>query len=560
MTNTNIDTNFEESYEKRPANLRGIPFGLALSGGGYRAAAFHLGTLAYLDRIKLLPHLKRISTVSGGTFTGMKYILSLVEGVSFIDFFQDFYFFLLNQNLVKKGLADLSNGSIRVPSGKRKLILSMANVYADTFLNCPNGNPYTLRKILESNISVQEITFNTTEFRTGIAFRFQKSISPKAHIGNRHVYISQESAKDIRLADIVAASSCFPGGFEPIEFPQDFAWPHNIVPDDVYASISGNKSGNKYFNSLALMDGGIYDNQGIDSLLLPDTRKGTESIGLLIISDVDPAQNELFPYPKNELSSKLTLGHVDLIIRLFLLTCVLTLIAVGYKLWQEIKLGTFIFWQGFFSALMPLILVFGIVYSLWWGREVIQKQILTRIPQVKTASWKYLKTLTINEFFYLLELRFKSLLALTSSVFMDRIKSLIFAQVYEDNRYKGKLISNRIDRLVNRELKLPEISLISPTLKNVIKNATEMPTTLWFDCPQELTNVTVAGQATICFNLMQYIIRCYGNASESYPTEVKELWKDLNQDWDKLNSNPNCLLEELLPSRNLSSKKKAKCK
>lgn len=554
MTNTNIDTDLEESFENAPENLRNIPFGLALSGGGYRAAAFHLGTLAYLDRIKLLPHLKRLSTVSGGTFTGMKYILSLVEGVSFLDFFQDFYHFLLNQHLLKEGLADLSNGSIRVPSGKRKLILSMANVYADTFLNGSNGNPYTLRTILDSKISVQEITFNTTEFRTGLAFRFQKSVNPQARIGNGKVYISQESAKDIRLADIVAASSCFPGGFEPIEFPQDFAWPQNRVPTDVYTDISDNNQ----FYSLALMDGGIYDNQGIDSLLLPDSRKGTEPLGLLIISDVDPAQNELFPHPKNDQpSSKLTLGQVDLIIRLFLIACVLTLISVGYKLWQEIKLGTFIFWQGFFSALMPLILVVGIVLSLWWGREVLRKQILPRIPQVGMDGWQYLKTLTINEFFYLLELRLKSLLALTSSVFMDRIKSLIFARVYGNISYKEKRISNRIDRLVNRELNLPEISPISPALKNVIKKATEMPTTLWFDHPQQLTDVTVAGQATICFNLMQYIVRCYGKASNSYPKEVKELWNDLNQDWDNLNANPNCLLQELLPRENLSRKNKS---
>jgi len=554
MTNTNIDADFETSSEKAPRNLRNIPFGLALSGGGYRAAAFHLGTLAYLDRIKLLPHLKRLSTVSGGTFTGMKYILSLVEGVSFVDFFQGFYLFLLNQHLLKEGLADLSNGSIRVPSGKRKLILSMANVYADTFLNGSNGNPYTLRTILDSKISVQEITFNTTEFRTGVAFRFQKSINAQARIGNGNVYISQESAKDIRLADIVAASSCFPGGFEPIEFPQDFAWPHNRVPTDVYADITKNNQ----FYSLALMDGGIYDNQGIDSLLLPDSRKDADPLGLLIISDVDPAQEELFPYPKNDPpSSKLTLGQVDIIIRLFLIACVLTLISVGYKLWQEIKLGTFIFWQGFFSALMPLILVLGIVLSLWWGREVLRKQILTRIPQVGLAGWQYLKTLTINEFFYLLELRLKSLLVLTSSVFMDRIKSLIFARVYGDINYKEKRISNRIDRLVNRELNLPEISPISLALKNVIKKATEMPTTLWFDSRQQLRDVTVAGQATICFNLMQYIVRRYGKASESYPTDVKGLWDDLNQDWDNLNSNPDYLLQELLPSENLSRRKKA---
>jgi hypothetical protein len=32
-------------------------------------------------------------------------------------------------------------------------------------------------------------------------------------------------ARNVRLADVIAASSCFPGIFEPINFPDDFRWP-----------------------------------------------------------------------------------------------------------------------------------------------------------------------------------------------------------------------------------------------------------------------------------------------------------------------------------------------
>ncbi|MGA7938035.1 MAG: hypothetical protein WCA35_31085 [Kovacikia sp.] len=47
------------------SDLRQARIGLALSGGGYRAAAFHLGTLAYLHQIGLLQQLRRLSTVCG---------------------------------------------------------------------------------------------------------------------------------------------------------------------------------------------------------------------------------------------------------------------------------------------------------------------------------------------------------------------------------------------------------------------------------------------------------------------------------------------------------------
>src|SRR5688572_3875598 len=42
---------------------------LCLSGGGYRAMLFHLGTLWRLNELGYLPVLKRISSVSGGSIT-----------------------------------------------------------------------------------------------------------------------------------------------------------------------------------------------------------------------------------------------------------------------------------------------------------------------------------------------------------------------------------------------------------------------------------------------------------------------------------------------------------
>jgi predicted acylesterase/phospholipase RssA len=43
--------------------------GFCLSGGGYRAMVFHLGSLMRLNEAALLPHISRISSVSGGSIT-----------------------------------------------------------------------------------------------------------------------------------------------------------------------------------------------------------------------------------------------------------------------------------------------------------------------------------------------------------------------------------------------------------------------------------------------------------------------------------------------------------
>ena len=298
--------NTHESAE--PNSLNFYPIGLSLSGGEYRAAAFHLGTLAFLYRVDLLSQLRMLSTVSGGTFTGAAYILSVVKGEGFPKFFQNYYAFLRDTNLITLGLDTLKQGEINVPSGCRNLILAMAQVYAETFLSKPDGQPYTLGAILDADIPVEEVTFNATEFRHGIAFRFQRSTNPRAKMGNGRVSIPKTEAAKIRLADIVAASSCFPGGFEPMAFPDDFVWPQNQIPQLVYdavyrSSVSG---------PIALMDGGIFDNQGATSLLLADERN-IEDLKLVIISDVDQKKTDLFPYPiENSKKSKSFLGTTNL--------------------------------------------------------------------------------------------------------------------------------------------------------------------------------------------------------------------------------------------------------
>ena len=50
--------------------------GLALSGGGYRAAAYHIGTLRALHRLGILDKVDVISSVSGGSITAAYYALN----------------------------------------------------------------------------------------------------------------------------------------------------------------------------------------------------------------------------------------------------------------------------------------------------------------------------------------------------------------------------------------------------------------------------------------------------------------------------------------------------
>lgn len=53
----------------------GKKIGLALSGGGYRAATYHIGTLRALHRLGILDHVDILSSVSGGSITAAYYAL-----------------------------------------------------------------------------------------------------------------------------------------------------------------------------------------------------------------------------------------------------------------------------------------------------------------------------------------------------------------------------------------------------------------------------------------------------------------------------------------------------
>ncbi len=105
------------------------PIALSLSGGGYRAAAFHLGTLQYLNRLGLLKAVQILSTVSGGTLVGMKFALSQKQGVPFQEFFDGFYSFLREVNLNSRSLAKIGKRSNTPASGYIDLITAFAQAY-----------------------------------------------------------------------------------------------------------------------------------------------------------------------------------------------------------------------------------------------------------------------------------------------------------------------------------------------------------------------------------------------------------------------------------------------
>ena len=326
---------------------------VSLSGGGTRAAGFHLGTLAYLDRVDLLKDVGILSSVSGGSAVAAKYALTLKRAPddeplhdTFRRFYEEFFEFSMRGNLMPRLFKKLGDGPERHSSRKSRrqnTVLALADVYdeSENFLNGARFDVFWGPR----KIHIHDLVINATEFKTGIAFRFHHHSEGSRRSGNRFVPLPESWVRKARLADIVAASQCIPIGMEPIFFPQDFRWPED--EPKLCSEIEGyiawycgsDMHGNKV-RSVSLMDGGVYANQGTDSVaiaLAQEERQDLErekdmiaarfvhrfdeiklegSLGLLIISDTPILNDNIYPAPdpdEKAPAGRVTLGHVNMI-------------------------------------------------------------------------------------------------------------------------------------------------------------------------------------------------------------------------------------------------------
>jgi len=525
---------------------------LAFSGGGYRASAFSLGTLSYLDRVNiandtsLLSSVIALSTVSGGTITGARYAIGIKQGETFKEIYHSLYEFFINVDLISLGLERLSSSENWNKPRIRSIICAMADTYDSQLFK---SSKFGILLNEEKPIHLKHISFNATEFTTGVQFRFQISENKsattdepiKAIIGNHNNRIPDQIGHDIRMGDILAASSCFPGGFEPINFPTDF-----VLPDT--EDLTKLKSEDKY--PIGLMDGGIVDNQGIKSVLLAEDRleqnetsnKG-KIIDLVILNDVSSPYMEEFKASVLQNENwwrKLTLHKIKrtnnlvFVASLFGLVCSFSFGSVLLSI-----ISTFIF-----TISSILLISFGL----------INKKI-KKVDLLNNDRLKILSSIKLVIFEGLLSNRIKSVLKLTGSVFLKSIRRLNYDNFYADESWKNRRIMNAIYELNEGVYTTtnPIKEDLKPSMKiqEVSKMASSMATTLWFlkkDLDNNMLNSIIAcGQFNICWNLLEYI-----EIIKLDPTNTNENHKalisceeQLRRDWEMFKLDPFWLVNEL---------------
>jgi hypothetical protein len=574
---------------KKPENIA-----VSFSGGGFRAATFALGCLSYMETLylgagKFSSLIRFISSASGGTITNLSYTAYQRKGRSF----DEYYRFMTEKILCNSELADRvfeimqSPKYWKDPEGKSRNLINAFSIAYDELLF--EGEQFGLywNPLAEG---VQEVCANTTEFDNGMLFRFQNI--PK--YGNNFLFFTAAGAaalKKIKLGDILAASSCFPVGFEPIMFPRDFTHA-NLQQQELQDAIEQNPAFSPVKpdeqpkpKCFGIMDGGIDDNQGIASFMLAEERfqkKNGFGYDLYMACDVSSNYTSGFDFPEENRSStlqKLSLLQYAVIILLLLAGSLAGILTNTLSAWAYALLGV----SGFLSAIIILI---------------TSKLIIARQRSVKGKST--FGILLFKRIFFFLRLRLSVVLQmidsratsaayLASVVFLKKIRRMSYDRLYEkiserkldvqgkpipdedgtqvsrvelkhwkrfalqnalyllskkNNRQRIKDLerekwyaSNPTVVMGDEEVLLTELMKPSAKLQLVATAATEMDTTLWFDHNHLAENIPAAllaaGQFTTCYNLLRYAFR-FGDADE----DLKQFKYQLVQDWQKFNEDP----------------------
>lgn len=258
-------------------NIQHRTIGLTFSGGGFRAAGFSLGTMVLLKRIGLMEKVQAISSASGGSITAAFFLVAKAHFYSehkngsfeMSNFMDKFY------HPLKKFLESdiVANAILSNLGEEEKMIKKAANCYQEQLQEILENSENTMMTeqiwelLTTTDTSPDCLSINATNMTDASLFRFAmlrtQTTKKGMVIGNTFIDVSDpnsansemiECCQNLKLGDMIAASSCFPIGFEPIIFPDNF------YSEGCLKEVLKNQK------SVALMDAGLYDNLALTSI------------------------------------------------------------------------------------------------------------------------------------------------------------------------------------------------------------------------------------------------------------------------------------------------------
>jgi NTE family protein len=223
--------------------------GMCLSGGGYKAAMYHLGVLTRINELGRLRSIQRFSSVSGGSIAAGV----LAAGWSQLTFDPATGRATNFDAVVARPLTDFcGNESIDIGSVIGG-IASFGKTGADKVSKAYRDHLFgakTLQDLPDEAAGGPRFTFNATSTQLNTLVRMSRNYIADYRVGRLF-------NPAIPLCDVVAASSAFP----PFLTPMVINLPSPLVAEP------GSDYGKAPFNRrLELTDGGVYDNLGLESV------------------------------------------------------------------------------------------------------------------------------------------------------------------------------------------------------------------------------------------------------------------------------------------------------
>ena len=255
--------------------LDGKTLGLALSGGGYRATLFSLGSLWRLNDSGLLGKLDRITSVSGGSIL-MGILAHRWRQLQFDNGRASNF-----AQVVAEPVRTFCAQTIDIGAGLAGLLVpfkTAGDFLADRYENDLFGDTMIKDLPVADGISNPKFIFYATNLQTGRSFRFRQDMIADYMLG-----VSRTT--NVPLSVAVAASSAFPPIFSPIVLKTDpAAWSDGSNLPNLEALRK----------RIVLADGGVYDNMGLESLIDNVDIAMVSDAGAPFEVDETPAEDHLF--------------------------------------------------------------------------------------------------------------------------------------------------------------------------------------------------------------------------------------------------------------------------
>ncbi|BDT72753.1 hypothetical protein os4_22980 [Comamonadaceae bacterium OS-4] len=209
---------------------------------------FHLGVLKLLAERGLLERVEKLSTVSGGSLVvGLVLHQTQLKWPTSSQFLSSVYP-ALRERLCARSLMWGAVRQLKRPSQWR-FLLSRANLLAGAL-----RDEWGLTEKLRDLPSTPEWSINGTTAENGKRFRFKREDMGDYLLG-------YAAPNDFPLANAIAVSAAFPGGFGPLAIKSnDFVWKRRPWG----ATVGTEEVVQLPYKYLHLYDGGVYDNLGLE--------------------------------------------------------------------------------------------------------------------------------------------------------------------------------------------------------------------------------------------------------------------------------------------------------